>query len=219
MPPTEKPIRAALYARVSTTGKGQDVELQLVELRTVAAQRGWVIAAEYIDDGVSGTKASRPALDRMMVDATKGKFDLVAVWKLDRLGRSLQNLLAVLDDLRRHDVGFVSLRDAGIDTTTPGGRLMLQMIGAFAEFERALIVERVKAGVAKAQASGKHCGRPRNDLDLRPAVALLREGHGLKEIARILRVSRTTIRRHLAAAGHWPEPRRPPAQIQTWPTP
>lgn len=204
MSPTEKPIRVALYARVSTTGKGQDVTLQLDELRAVAAQRGWVIAAEYVDDGVSGTKASRPALDRMIADAAKGKFDLVAVWKLDRLGRSLQNLLAVLDDLRRADVGFVSLRDAGIDTTTAGGRLMLAMVGAFAEFERALIVERVKAGVAKAQANGKHCGRPRNELDLRPALAMMREGRGLKQVAAILRIPKTTLRRRLADAGEWP---------------
>lgn len=197
---TDKPIRVALYARVSTTGKGQDVNLQLDELRTVAAQRGWIIAAEYIDDGVSGTKASRPALDRMMADAARGRFSTIVVWKLDRLARSLQNLLAILDDLRKADVGFVSLRDAGIDTTTAGGRLMLQLIGAFAEFERALIVERVKAGVAKAQADGKHCGRPAREIDLRGADLLLAGGMSVRQAAKAVHLPEPTLRRRLAQA-------------------
>ena len=198
------PLRAALYARVSTLKHGQDVGLQLEELRLVAAQRGWQVAGEYIDDGVSGTATSRPALDQMMNDARRGKIDLVVVWKIDRLGRSLQHLLGLLDELQHLGVGFVSVRDAGMDTTSPSGRLMFQLLGAFAEFERSMIRERVRAGVARAQAAGRHCGRPRVDFDLRPAVAMLAQGHGLKAMAKSLGVSRATLRRRLEEAGEWP---------------
>ena len=198
------PLRVALYARVSTVGKGQDVGLQLDELRQVAAQREWNVVAEYCDEGVSGAKESRPELDRMLADARAGKLDLVAVWKLDRLGRSLQHLLRLLADLSDWGVGFASLRDAGIDTTTPTGRLMLQIMGALAEYERELIRERVIAGVRRAQAQGKHCGRPKVELELRPALAMLREGRGLREVASIMGVSRTTLRRRLKGAGVWP---------------
>lgn len=197
-------VRAALYARVSTIGKGQDVGLQLEELRRVAEQRGWTVAAEFIDDGVSGRKDSRPGLDAMLAQARAGKLDLVAVWKLDRLGRSLAHLLRLTSDLATWNVALVSIRDAGIDTTSANGKLLLAVLGAFAQFEADLTRERVLAGVRRAQASGKHCGRPRMDLDLRPAVALLREGRDLKETARILRVSRNTLRRRLREAGLWP---------------
>lgn len=204
--PSPRPPRAALYARVSTLHHGQDVGLQLEELRQVAAQRGWTVVTEYADEGVSGIKTSRPALDRMLADAQAGKFDLVAVWKLDRLGRSLQHVLSTLDQLTAHGVGFVSLRDAGLDSTTPAGRLFTSMIAAFAEFERSLIQERVVAGVRRAQAAGKHCGRPRKELDLRPAVALLKEGRDLKDAARILKVDRNTLRRRLREGRMWPVP-------------
>ena len=198
--------RASLYARVSTLRHGQDVGLQLDELRQVAAQRGYLVVQEFVDDGVSGAKASRPALDRMMADVHAGRLDVVLIWKLDRLARSLQHLLQLVDQLSAAHVSFVSLRDPGIDTTSPGGRLMLQILGAFAEFERGLVQERVRAGVRRAQLAGKHCGRPRRELDLRPALALLREGRDLKEIASILKISRTTLRRRLTEAGHWPQP-------------
>lgn len=206
--------RVAIYARVSTTGNGQDVGLQLDELRQVAAQRGWQVAGEFIDDGVSGTATSRPALDQMMDAARRGKLDLVVVWKLDRLGRSLQHLLQVLDELQHLGVGFVSVRDAGIDTTSASGRLMLHILGAFAAYERELIRERVVAGVRRAQANGRHCGRPEVELDLRPAAAMLATGYGLKAISKSLNVSRSTLRRRLEEAGMWtiksptsPEPR------------
>ena len=203
-PKTSKNTRAALYARVSTTGHGQDVGLQLDELRVVAEQRGWDVVAEISDKGISGIKRERPGLDQMLELARQGKVDLVAVWKLDRLGRSLQHLLAVLDELTLLGVGFVSLRDTGIDTTSPQGRLLLQMLGAFAEFERALIRERVIAGVRRAQANGTHCGRPRVELDLRAAVALLQQGNALREVADMLSVPRTTLRRRLREDGMWP---------------
>ena len=200
----DRSLRAALYARVSTVAHGQDVGLQLDELRQVAAQRGWVVHDEYVDSGVSGAKTSRPELDRMMADAQAGKINLVAIWKLDRLGRSLQHLLALAEALTVAGVHLVSNRDPGIDTTSPSGRLLLQLLGCFAEYERSLLRERVIAGVRRAQAQGKHCGRPRVELDLRPAVALLKEGRSLKDVARILKVSRATLRRRLREAGEWP---------------
>ena len=200
----DRPLRAALYARVSTVAHGQDVGLQLDELRQIAERRGWVIHDEYVDSGVSGANCSRPQLDRMMADAQAGRIDLVAIWKLDRLGRSLQHLLSLTSTLTAAGVDLVSIRDPGIDTTSPSGRLLLQLLGCFAEYERSLLRERVIAGVRRAQAQGKHCGRPRVELDLRPAVALLKEGRSLKEVSRILKVSRATLRRRLREAGEWP---------------
>ena len=199
------PVRAALYARVSTSGHGQDVGLQLDELRQVAAQRGWEAVA-YVDEGVSGAKDSRPALDRMLVDAREGRLDVVAIWKLDRLARSVRHLLELSDSLNAWGVGLVSIRDAHIDTTTPSGRFTLQILGAVAELERGLVRERVIAGVRRAQAAGKHCGRPKVELDLRPALAMLGQGHGLKTTAKALGVSRATLRRRLVEAGEWPRP-------------
>ena len=199
------PVRAALYARVSTTGHGQDVGLQLDELRQVAAQRGWEAVA-YVDEGVSGAKDSRPALDRMLVDAREGRLDVVAIWKLDRLARSVRHLLELSDSLNAWGVGLVSIRDAHIDTTTPSGRFTLQILGAVAELERGWVRERVIAGVRRAQAAGKHCGRPKVELDLRPALAMLGQGHGLKTTAKALGVSRATLRRRLVEAGEWPRP-------------
>ncbi len=139
MKPRAGTVRAALYARVSTVGHGQDVGLQLEELRQVAAQRGWTVVDEYADQGISGTKESRPALDRMLADAQAGKLDVIACWKLDRLGRSIQHVLSVLDQITRQGLSFVSVRDAGLDTTTPNGRLLTTILAAFAAFERDLI--------------------------------------------------------------------------------
>ncbi len=201
-----KPVRAALYARVSTTGHGQDVGLQLDELRQVAAQRGWTVARDYVDAGVSGAKTSRPALDRLLADAREGRVDVVAIWKLDRLARSVSHLLELADSLNAWGVGLVSVRDAHVDTTTPAGRFTLQILGAVAELERSLIRERVVAGVRRAQAAGKHCGRPKVEMDLRPALAMLDQGHGLKTTAKALGVSRATLRRRLEEGGAWPRP-------------
>ena len=198
--------RAALYARTSTSDKGQDPALQLEELRRLAEQRGWTVVAEHVDEGISGSKTKRPGLDKLLADAQAGRIDIVAVWKLDRLGRSLQHLLRTLDDLAGWGVQFVSARDAGIDTTTASGRLMLQMIGAFAEFEKEIIKERVIAGVRRAQAAGKHCGRQRVELDLRPALAMFEQGYGLKATAKAIGVAVTTLRERLKEAGEWPRP-------------
>ncbi len=136
--------------------------------------------------------------------ARRGHLDLVVVRKLDRLGRSRQHLLQVLDELQHLGVGFVSIRDSGIDTTSASGRLLLHLLGAFAAYKRDLIKERVLAGVRRAQAHGKHSGRPRVTLDVRPAEALAREGHSEREIATMLGVSRATLRRRLAEVAQKP---------------
>ncbi len=149
--------RVAIYARVSTSD--QDSGMQLVELREHAARRGWKIADEYVDEGISGTKASRPQLDRLMADARRRRFDAVFVWRFDRFARSTSHLLAALEDFRALGVDFVSIHEA-IDTTTPLGRMVFTVVAAVAELERSIIVERVRAGVARARAKGKRLGRP-----------------------------------------------------------
>ncbi len=150
--------RCALYARVSTSNGQQDPEMQLSELREYAARRELVVIAEYVDH-VSGSKDFRPSLNRLMTDAHSRKFDAVLVWKIDRWGRSLKHLVTSLADLEAYGVAFVSLRDS-LDLGTPSGRLMMQLLGAMAEFERSLIQERVKAGLRNARAKGKRLGRP-----------------------------------------------------------
>ena len=148
-------LRAALYARVSTTD--QTAENQLLELRRYCEARGWTIA-EYIDHGVSGSKERRPALDRLTADARRRRFDVLVVWRLDRLGRNLKHLITFLDELAALGIAFTSLNE-GIDTTTPAGRLQLHLLAAIAEFERSRIVERVRAGMARARKEGKRLGR------------------------------------------------------------
>jgi DNA invertase Pin-like site-specific DNA recombinase len=192
--------RVAIYARVSTVGKGQDVGMQLDELRQVVGQRGWQVAGEYIDDGVSGTKDSRPALDRMMTDVRRGRVDVVLVWRFDRFARSTSHLLTALDEFRRRGVDFISLREQ-VDTSTAMGRAVFTIVAAIAELEREIIVERVRAGVARAQARGKHCGRPRRELDLRAARLLLAQGIGIRQVAAMLGLPRTSLTRQLREAG------------------
>jgi len=155
--------RVALYARVSTLN-GLDPEMQLSELREYVARRGWTVSGEYVDHGVSGSKESRPELNRLTIDAHRRVFDAVLVWKIDRYGRSLKHLVNALADLSAYGVAFVSLRD-NLDLSTPSGRLMFQIIGAMAEFERALIQERVRAGLRNARAKGRRLGRPRRIVE------------------------------------------------------
>ena len=199
-----RPVRAALYARVSTVGHGQDVGLQLDELRQVAAQRHWV-AQEFVDDGISGSKDRRPALDRLMGEVRAGRVDVVAVWRFDRFARDTRHLLQACEELRQCGVQFVSLREQ-VDTSTPIGKAMFTIISAIAELEKDILRERVIAGVRRAQAAGRHCGRPKVEVDLRPAVALLREGRTLKDTARILKTDRNTLRRRMREDGLWPLP-------------
>jgi DNA invertase Pin-like site-specific DNA recombinase len=152
--------RVALYARVSSANGQQDPAMQLSELRAFARARGFQVVNEFVDRGVSGAKESRPQLNQLVIDARQRKFDCVLVWKLDRFARSLKHLCNALAEFEALGIAFVSLRD-NLDLTTPSGRLMFQIIGAMAEFECSLIVERVKAGLRNAKSKGRQLGRPR----------------------------------------------------------
>ena len=180
-------MRAAIYARVSTID--QEPENQLRELRRYTEARRWT-AVEYVDRGVSGAKESRPALDGLVKDARRRKFDVVVCWSLDRIGRSLKALIVLLDDLQALGVGVISIRE-GLDWTTPSGRLQAQLLAMIAEFERARIVERVRAGMARARSQGKHPGRPRQQVSegTLAAVAHL----STREAAAALGVSKSFI--------------------------
>lgn len=192
-------IAPLIYARVSTDG--QSVNAQLAELREVAERRGWTVIKEFTDAGISGAKGrdQRPALDAMLKAATRGEFDTVAAWSVDRLGRSLQHLVAGLGDLQGAGVGLY-LHKQGLDTSTPSGRAMFGMLSVFAEFERELIVERVRAGVKNAKANGtktgKPFGRPRVATDIECKVLELRaKAWGVNRIARELGIGSGTVRR------------------------
>jgi DNA invertase Pin-like site-specific DNA recombinase len=190
------PLRAALYARVSTTNHGQDVSMQLRELREYCERRGLEIVGEYTE-AASGAKDSRPELNRLMADAKRRRFDAVCVWKLDRFGRSLRHLVNALADLEALGVAFISIKD-NLDLGTPSGRLMFQIIGAMAEFERALIQERVRAGLRNARAKGKQLGRPRASVDASEIARLHSQGRSVREIAEELGYSRSLVHKTLA---------------------
>lgn len=191
-----KTIRLALYARVSTND--QKADLQLDALRQYGQARGLEVHREYVDHE-SGAKESRPALNEMLADARRGRFDAVAVWKIDRLGRSVAHLLTVLSELQALEVAFVSLQEA-IDTGTPAGRMVFTFLGAVAEFERAIIAERVKAGMRAAKARGRHCGRPRASVDVQLASKLRSEGRSLAQVAASVGTSQATLSRLLNAS-------------------
>ncbi len=187
--PLNRPSRAAIYARVSTLD--QTAENQLAELRQFVQARGWS-AHEYVDQGVSGAKASRPALDDLVRDARRRRFDVVICWRLDRLGRNLKHLITLLEDLQALGVAFVSLHE-GIDATTPAGRLQMHILGAIAEFERERIRERVMAGLQRARKQGTRLGRPRARV---PEDRVRNVAHLPVDVAaERLGVSRSTIKR------------------------
>src|SRR6202167_6023927 len=147
-------MRAAIYARVSTTGQGQSPEMQVRELREYCERRGWQIAGEFVDSGISGAKDSRPELNKLMAEAHHRRFDAVVVWKFDRFARSVSHLLRALETFQSLGIEFVSLSEQ-MDTSTPTGKLVFTVLGAVAELERSLIAERVKAGLRNARAKGK----------------------------------------------------------------
>jgi DNA invertase Pin-like site-specific DNA recombinase len=192
-------MRVALYARVSTLN-GQNPEMQLSELREYAARRGWTITEEFVDQGVSGCKESRPALNRLMADARRRRFEIIACWKIDRFGRSLKQLVNALADLESYGVAFVSLRD-NLDLSSPSGRLMFQIIGAMSEFEKALVQERVACGLRNAVRNGKTLGRPKRIVDRDRILAMKAEGMSLRDIADKLGVGYGTVRMRLAQVG------------------
>jgi DNA invertase Pin-like site-specific DNA recombinase len=170
--------------------------MQLAELREYASRRSWEIYDEYVDSGVSGSKESRPELNRLMSDVHLRRFDIVLCWKVDRFGRSLKHLVNALADLDSYGVAFVSLRD-NLDLSTPSGRLMFQIIGAMAEFERSLIQERVRAGLRNAQLKGKTLGRPPLTLDHDRIARLRASGASIREISAQLEVSTATVHKAL----------------------
>ena len=193
-------IRAAIYIRVSTDG--QTVDNQRLELEQAAERAGWKIVGVYDDNGVSGAKSRehREAFDRLCKDATRRQFDVVMAWSVDRLGRSLHDLVGFLGEL--HAVGVdLYLHQQGLDTTTPAGRAMFQMMGVFAEFERAMIQERVKAGLKRAKAQGKTLGRPKVSRKVEAAVLAARaDGTGKRKIAKQMGIGVSTVNRVIAEA-------------------
>jgi DNA invertase Pin-like site-specific DNA recombinase len=197
-------MNVGLYARVSTRDKGQDPEMQLTELREFATKRGWQVVGEFVDIGISGSKDSRPQLNNMMNLAKTRKLDVIAVWKLDRFGRSLRHLVDALAELQAVGCAFVSLRD-NLDLTTPAGRMMAHVIGAMAEFERELIRERVRAGLAHARSKGRVGGRPKvkreRDRDAKKIRRLRAEGQSYGEIAEELGRSKADIYRVATTLG------------------
>jgi DNA invertase Pin-like site-specific DNA recombinase len=187
--------KVALYSRVSTDN--QTTENQLLELREVAARNGWVVVQEFTDQGISGAKGrdQRTAFDALIKAAMRKEFDLIASWSVDRLGRSLQDLVAFLFDIHAKQVDLY-LHQQGMDTSTPSGKALFQMMGVFAEFERAMIQERVKAGLQRAKAQGKRLGRPTVTPDIEGRILALREqGVGKLKIAKTLGIGVSVVQR------------------------
>ena len=186
--------RVAIYARVSTTNHGQDVGLQTRELWQFAEARGWTVAGEYIDAGVSGAKDSRPELNRLMADAHKRRFDVICVWRFDRFARSVSHLLRALETFKALGIDFVSFSEQ-MDTSTPAGKMVFTVLGAVAELERSLIVERVRAGLRNARAKGKRLGRPRVLVDAARIASLRASGASWRAIEAETGLCRETVRR------------------------
>ena len=193
--------RAAIYARVSTTN-GQTPENQLAELRRAAKRMGWKVVEEYVDHGISGAKGrdKRPAYDALCKAATRKEFDVVMAWSVDRLGRSLQDLVQFLGEIHSKGVDLYLDRQ-GVDTTTPGGKALFQMMGVFAEFERAMIRERVNAGLTRARAQGKRLGRPRITKTKENRIrTLLEKGMGMNRAAKTVGCGVSAVQRVKASS-------------------
>jgi len=194
-----KTKRVAIYARVSTTD--QSTEPQLLDLRRYVSDRGWEIFKEYVDEGISGTRDSRPALNEMMKDATKRRFKVVLVWHFDRFARSTQHLINALEEFNALGLDFISLSES-IDTSTPMGKMVYTVIAAVAELERSLISERVKAGLRRAKQNGKQLGRPRGcGIDTELAQELREQGLTMERIAAEMSTSPATVCRALMNGG------------------
>jgi DNA invertase Pin-like site-specific DNA recombinase len=186
--------RVAIYARVSTTNHGQDASLQTRELEQFARARGWNVYGAYLDEGVSGSKDSRPELNRLMADAHKRRFDVVCVWRFDRFARSVSHLLRALETFRALGIDFISFSEQ-MDTSTPTGKMVFTVLGAVAELERSLIAERVRAGLRNAKAKGKRLGRPRVFVEATTIGHLRTLGLSWANIAVKLGVGEGTVRR------------------------
>jgi DNA invertase Pin-like site-specific DNA recombinase len=198
--------RVALYARVSTLNHGQDPEVQLRELRAYCERRGFEIVDEYVDTGISGSRERRPALDKLITACRKRLVDGVVVYRYDRFARSLRQLVNALEEFRSLGIDFISIHE-GVDTSTPNGRLIFGIFASIAEFERELIRDRVRSGLAAAKAKGKRIGRPKVAVDAFRIASLRRQGRSWAEITRATGVSKGTAQRSLATS----LPRTPPA--------
>ena len=185
--------RAAIYARVSTRN-GQNPEMQLAELRAYCQRRELEIAGEYVDQGVSGAREQRPALDRLLADCRKRRVDAVVVYRYDRFARSLRQLVNALEEFRVLGVDFISLHE-GVDTSTPNGRLVFGIFASIAEFERELIRERVRSGIAAAKARGKRLGRPKTTVDTARIAVLRAQGLSWAAISQQTGLSKGTAQR------------------------
>src|ERR1700752_927428 len=185
-------VVAAVYARVSTVDHGQDPSMQTRELSEYCQRQGWQVFDLYVDNGVSGKKDSRPQLNRMMQDAHERRFDVVVVWRFDRFARSVSHLLRALETFGALGIQFVSLSEQ-VDTSTPTGKMVFTVLGAVAELERNLIVERVRAGLRHARAKGKRLGRPRKSVDAAEIKSLRAAGQSWRTIARKTGVSVGTV--------------------------
>ncbi len=181
-------MRVAAYARVSTNNHHQDPEVQLRDIRAFCQFKGWEIVGTYIDKGVSGAKASRPALNRMMADAAEKKFDAVICWKFDRFARSAQHMLKALETFNSHGIAFVSTTE-NIDTTTPTGKMVFTVLAAVAEMERSITVERIHAGLRNARAKGRKPGVKRQEIDLAAVHERMVAGESVRGIAKTIGVS------------------------------
>lgn len=188
-------MKVALYARVSTMNGGQDPELQLRELREHCRVRGWKIVGEFVDK-ISGTRVSRPNLDKLMADARRHKFDVVLVWKFDRFARSIKHLIDALEEFKSLGIEFVSLTE-GIDTSTPMGKMVFTVLGAVAELEKCLIVERINAGLRNAKSKGVTLGRPRSKVETAVILARIEAGESQRDIAKSLGVSPALVNKRL----------------------
>ena len=210
MPVKTNMKRAALYARISTNNGSQDPAMQLRELREYCGRRGWEIAGEYVDIGISGAKDRRPELDRLMADAHRCHFKMVIVWRFDRFARSVSHLLKALENFQTLGIEFVSLSEQ-MDTTTPTGKMVFTVLGAVAELERSLIVERVRAGIRNARAKGKKLGRPRRVVDSLRIAHLRAQGRPWREVARVLNIGVATAHSRIAGCSENPCGKRPSA--------
>jgi DNA invertase Pin-like site-specific DNA recombinase len=188
--------RAVIYSRVSTLD--QNPQSQLLDLEQLASQRGFEVIDTFVDHGYSGVRVKRPALDRLMTDARRGRFDVLLVWSCDRVARSTRHLLEVLDEINQLNIQFVSFREA-LDTSGPLGRAITIIIGAIAELERSLIIERVRAGMRRARLEGRHIGRQPLVLDEAGIIGDRARGLSLREIAKTHRISTATVRRVLTS--------------------
>jgi DNA invertase Pin-like site-specific DNA recombinase len=194
-----KTERVALYARVSTLNHGQDPEVQLRELRAYCERRGFEIVDEYVDTGISGSRERRPALDKLLSVCRKRLVDAVVVYRYDRFARSLRQLVNALEEFNSLGIDFVSLHE-GVDTSSPNGRLFFGIFASIAQFERELIRDRVRSGLAAAKAKGKRIGRPKAAVDAFRIASLRRQGRSWAEITRATGVSKGTAQRAVAPA-------------------